>query len=89
MRLELKILYTSVCHTDVFTLFGDDPEDVLLSILGHESGGVVESIGKGVSFLKPRDHVIPLYTVECGNVSSVFLEKQTCVVPFIRLNVKD
>lgn len=62
----VKILYTSVCHTDAFTLSGDDPEGVFPAVLGHEGGGVVESIGKNVTSVKPGDHVIPLYTAECG-----------------------
>ena len=62
--VELKA--TGVCHTDAFTLSGDDPEGVFPSILGHEGAGIVVEIGPGVSTLKPDDHVIPLYTAECG-----------------------
>ncbi len=62
----VKILYTSVCHTDAYTLSGDDPEGVFPAILGHEGAGVVVEIGEGVTSVKPGDHVIPLYTAECG-----------------------
>lgn len=62
----VKILYTSVCHTDAFTLSGDDPEGVFPSVLGHEGAGVVVSVGEGVTSVVPGDHVIPLYTPECG-----------------------
>ena len=62
--VELKA--TGVCHTDAFTLSGDDPEGVFPSILGHEGAGIVVEVGPGVSTLKPDDHVIPLYTAECG-----------------------
>jgi S-(hydroxymethyl)glutathione dehydrogenase/alcohol dehydrogenase len=62
----VKILYTSVCHTDAFTLSGQDPEGIFPSVLGHEGAGVVVSIGEGVTSVKPGDHVIPLYTAECG-----------------------
>jgi S-(hydroxymethyl)glutathione dehydrogenase/alcohol dehydrogenase len=62
--IELKA--TGVCHTDAFTLSGDDPEGVFPSILGHEGAGIVVEVGPGVSTLKPDDHVIPLYTAECG-----------------------
>lgn len=62
----VKILATGVCHTDAFTLSGDDPEGVFPSILGHEGGGIVEAIGEGVTTLKVGDHVIPLYIPECG-----------------------
>lgn len=62
----VKILYTSVCHTDAYTLSGADPEGVFPAVLGHEGGGVVVSVGEGVTSVKPGDHVIPLYTPECG-----------------------
>jgi len=57
---------TGVCHTDAFTLSGDDPEGLFPAILGHEGGGVVVEVGEGVTSLVPGDHVIPLYTAECG-----------------------
>ncbi|EGL5809175.1 S-(hydroxymethyl)glutathione dehydrogenase/class III alcohol dehydrogenase [Salmonella enterica] len=62
----VKITHTGVCHTDAFTLSGDDPEGVFPAVLGHEGGGVVVGVGEGVTSLKPGDHVIPLYTAECG-----------------------
>ena len=62
----VRIIATGVCHTDAFTLSGDDPEGVFPAVLGHEGGGVVVEVGEGVSTLKPGDHVIPLYTAECG-----------------------
>ncbi|NNF17667.1 MAG: S-(hydroxymethyl)glutathione dehydrogenase/class III alcohol dehydrogenase [Gammaproteobacteria bacterium] len=61
--VELKA--TGVCHTDAFTLSGDDPEGAFPAILGHEGAGVVLETGKGVTTLNPGDHVIPLYTPEC------------------------
>ncbi len=62
----VKILHTGVCHTDAFTLSGDDPEGVFPAVLGHEGGGVVVEVGEGVTSVAPGDHVIPLYTAECG-----------------------
>ena len=62
----VKITHTGVCHTDAFTLSGDDPEGVFPAVLGHEGGGIVVEVGEGVTSLKPGDHVIPLYTAECG-----------------------
>ena len=61
--VELKA--TGVCHTDAFTLSGDDPEGAFPVILGHEGAGVVVGTGAGVTSLKEGDHVIPLYTPEC------------------------
>ncbi len=56
---------TGVCHTDAFTLSGDDPEGAFPAILGHEGAGIVREIGAGVTSVKVGDHVIPLYTPEC------------------------
>lgn len=61
----VKMHATGVCHTDAFTLSGEDPEGLFPVILGHEGGGVVTEIGEGVTSLKVGDHVIPLYTAEC------------------------
>ena len=61
----VEIKATGVCHTDAFTLSGDDPEGAFPAILGHEGAGIVREVGAGVTSLKPGDHVIPLYTPEC------------------------
>jgi S-(hydroxymethyl)glutathione dehydrogenase/alcohol dehydrogenase len=55
-----------VCHTDAFTLSGDVPEGLFPAVLGHEGAGIVVEVGEGVTSVKPGDHVIPLYTAECG-----------------------
>lgn len=62
----VRMVATGVCHTDLFTLSGDDPEGIFPTILGHEGGGIVEEVGTGVTTLQVGDHVIPLYTPECG-----------------------
>lgn len=61
----VRIVATSVCHTDAYTLSGADPEGLFPAVLGHEGAGIVEAIGEGVTSLKVGDHVIPLYTAEC------------------------
>ena len=65
-EVRVRIVATGVCHTDAFTLSGDDPEGIFPCVLGHEGGGIVESIGEGVTSVQVGDHVIPLYTPECG-----------------------
>jgi S-(hydroxymethyl)glutathione dehydrogenase/alcohol dehydrogenase len=65
----VRMVATGVCHTDAFTLSGEDPEGIFPSVLGHEGGGIVEAVGNGVTSVKPGDHVIPLYTPECGQCS--------------------
>ncbi len=61
----VEIKATGICHTDAFSLSGDDPEGAFPAILGHEGAGIVREIGKGVTSLEVGDHVIPLYTAEC------------------------
>jgi len=62
----VRIVATGVCHTDAYTLSGVDSEGNFPAILGHEGGGIVEAVGEGVTSLEVGDHVIPLYTAECG-----------------------
>jgi S-(hydroxymethyl)glutathione dehydrogenase/alcohol dehydrogenase len=63
----VEIKATGVCHTDAYTLSGNDPEGLFPAVLGHEGAGVVLEVGPGVTSLVPGDHVIPLYTPECRN----------------------
>ena len=65
----IRNVASGVCHTDAFTLSGEDPEGLFPSVLGHEGGAIVEEVGAGVTSVKPGDHVIPLYTPECGECS--------------------
>jgi len=65
-EVRIQIHYTGVCHTDAYTLSGKDPEGSFPIVLGHEGAGIVESVGEGVTNVKPGDHVVALYTPECG-----------------------
>jgi hypothetical protein len=69
-EVRLKVVANALCHTDIYTLEGCDPEGLFPSILGHEAGCVVESVGPGVTSVKPGDKVVPCYTpqVACGVV---------------------
>ncbi|CAN1299591.1 Alcohol dehydrogenase-like 3 [Linum perenne] len=64
MEVRLKILYTSICHTDVSAW---KSERAFPRILGHEAVGVVESVGDGVKDMREGDHVIPIFSGECGD----------------------
>jgi S-(hydroxymethyl)glutathione dehydrogenase / alcohol dehydrogenase len=66
--VEMKA--TGICHTDAFTLSGDDPEGLFPAILGHEGAGVVVDVGQGVTSVRKGDHVIPLYVPECRQCKS-------------------
>lgn len=65
-EVMVKLTATGVCHTDAYTLSGQDSEGVFPCILGHEGAGVVVEVGAGVTSVAVGDHVIPLYTPECG-----------------------
>lgn len=67
-EVRIKILATGVCHTDYseprnYPTMVDG--EFVPVILGHEGGGIVESVGPGVTSLQAGDHVIPLYIPEC------------------------
>lgn len=64
-EVRIKLVSTSVCHTDIYTWSGRDPEGIFPCILGHEGAGIVESVGPDVQDVKVGDHVVPLYTPEC------------------------
>jgi S-(hydroxymethyl)glutathione dehydrogenase/alcohol dehydrogenase len=71
----VEIRATGICHTDAYTLSGKDSEGLFPSILGHEGAGIVRDVGKGVTTLKPGDHVIPLYTPECRQCKTCLSRK--------------
>jgi S-(hydroxymethyl)glutathione dehydrogenase/alcohol dehydrogenase len=64
-EVRVKIVASGVCHTDAYTLSGKDSEGIFPVIFGHEGGGIVESVGEGVTSVQVGDHVIPLYIPEC------------------------
>ncbi|KAE9615279.1 hypothetical protein Lal_00048133 [Lupinus albus] len=65
-EVRLKILYNSLCRTDVYWWEAKVQNPLFPRILGHEAAGIVESIGEGVTDLKAGDHVLPVFTGECG-----------------------
>jgi S-(hydroxymethyl)glutathione dehydrogenase/alcohol dehydrogenase len=55
-----------VCHTDLYTASGADPSGYAPTVLGHEGAGVVEKLGEGVTDLAVGDHVVTLFSPQCG-----------------------
>ena len=62
----VKVDACGVCHTDLYTASGADPSGYVPTVLGHEGAGVVEAVGEGVTLVGPGDHVITLFSPECG-----------------------
>lgn len=84
-EVRMKVVANAVCHTDLYTLEGSDPEGLFPSILGHEAGGIVESIGSGVTSVSVGDHVIPCYTPQCKKPDCIFcMSSKTNLCPEIR-----
>jgi len=84
-EVRLKVVANALCHTDVYTLDGQDPEGLFPCILGHEAGCVVESVGKGVTSVAPGDSVVPCYTPQCSKTSCIFCQSpRTNLCPAIR-----
>jgi len=84
-EVRLKVKSNALCHTDVYTLTGQDPEGKFPSILGHEAGAIVESVGEGVNSVKAGDYVIPCYTPECKEADCIFCQsKVSNLCPKIR-----
>ena len=83
--MRVKVICNALCHTDIYTLGGSDPEGLFPSILGHEAGAIVESVGEGVTSVKPGDAVIPCYTPQCGEDDCIFcMSTKTNLCPKIR-----
>lgn len=74
-EVRIRITDTAVCHTDAYTLSGQDPEGAFPSILGHEGAGVVESVGPDVVGFEAGDRVIPLYVPQCKNCKFCWSKK--------------
>jgi len=60
-EVRIKMTHVALCHTDAYTLGGDDPEGLFPAVLGHEGAGIVESVGDGVTEFQVGDHVVPCY----------------------------
>jgi S-(hydroxymethyl)glutathione dehydrogenase / alcohol dehydrogenase len=62
----VRLVACGVCHTDMYTASGADPSGYAPTVLGHEGAGVVEAVGEGVTLVAPGDHVVTLFSPQCG-----------------------
>lgn len=62
----VRLVACGVCHTDMYTASGADPSGYAPCVLGHEGAGVVEKVGADVTLVKPGDHVVTLFSPQCG-----------------------
>jgi S-(hydroxymethyl)glutathione dehydrogenase/alcohol dehydrogenase len=62
----VRLVACGVCHTDLYTASGVDPSGYAPTVLGHEGAGVVEKVGSDVTLLTPGDHVVTLFSPQCG-----------------------
>jgi S-(hydroxymethyl)glutathione dehydrogenase / alcohol dehydrogenase len=62
----VRLVACGVCHTDLYTASSADPSGYAPTVLGHEGAGVVERVGEGVSLVAPGDHVVTLFSPQCG-----------------------
>jgi S-(hydroxymethyl)glutathione dehydrogenase/alcohol dehydrogenase len=74
----VRLVACGVCHTDMYTASGVDPSGYAPTVLGHEGAGVVERVGEGVSLVREGDHVVTLFSPQCG-------ECVHCVSPLTNL----
>ena len=83
--MRVRVVANALCHTDVYTWEGSDPEGLFPCILGHEAGAIVESVGEGVTSVKVGDHVVPCYTPQCASPECIFCRSpKTNLCPTIR-----
>jgi S-(hydroxymethyl)glutathione dehydrogenase/alcohol dehydrogenase len=62
----VRLAACGVCHTDMYTASGADPSGYAPAVLGHEGAGVVEKVGEGVTSVSEGDHVVTLFSPQCG-----------------------
>ncbi|KAF2296609.1 hypothetical protein GH714_000548 [Hevea brasiliensis] len=85
MEVRIKILYTAICHSDIYFWEAKEQSPLFPRIFGHEAGGIVESVGEGVTELKPGDHVLPIFTGECKDCAHCKSE-QSNMCELLRVN---
>ncbi|KAE8683553.1 Alcohol dehydrogenase 1 [Hibiscus syriacus] len=85
-EVRIKILFTALCHTDVYYWECKGYTPLFPRILGHEASGIVESVGEGVTDVKPGDHVLPIFTGECKQCRHCLSEESNNMCDLLRIN---
>lgn len=84
-EVRVRVIANALCHTDCYTLSGQDPEGAFPTVLGHEATAVIESVGEGVTDYKVGDLVVPCYTPQCREWNCLFCNSEkTNLCPKIR-----
>lgn len=73
-EVRIRVIANALCHTDIYTLDGHDPEGLFPCILGHEATAVVESVGEGVTTVKAGDIIIPCYVPQCDESDCIYCQ---------------
>ncbi|KAK6130679.1 hypothetical protein DH2020_035581 [Rehmannia glutinosa] len=82
-EVRIKILCTSLCHTDVtIWKLTDGPAAYFPRIFGHEAAGIVESVGEHVDEVKAGDFVIPVFQRNCGECKDCLSQKGNACTKF-------
>ncbi|KAF7833721.1 alcohol dehydrogenase 1-like [Senna tora] len=84
-EVRLKILFTSLCHTDVYFWDSKILSDLLIS---HNLVRIVESVGEGVRDMKAGDKVLPVFTGECGECGHCRSEEGSNLCELLRINTE-
>ncbi|KAL4309446.1 hypothetical protein GQ457_01G028740 [Hibiscus cannabinus] len=85
-EVRIKILFTALCHTDIYYWECKGYTPLFPRILGHEASGIVESVGEGVTDLQPGDHVLPIFTGECKECKHCLSEESNNMCDLLRIN---
>ncbi|MQL73096.1 hypothetical protein Taro_005438 [Colocasia esculenta] len=85
MEVRIKIAYTSLCHTDIYFWEAKGQTPLFPRIFGHEAAGIVESVGEGVEDFQPGEHVLPVFTGECGECAHCKTEESN-MCELLRIN---
>lgn len=81
-EVRIRIICTSLCHSDITFWKLKDPPSIFPRILGHEAIGVVESVGEYVDEVKEGDVVIPTFMADCGDCADCKSPKSNLCTKF-------